>query len=1025
MKKVLFVFTMLCTLCMVLVACGEGTVTPTPSTYKITFDSDGGSKVEAIVGEAGIEIAAPTDPTKEGYKFLGWYLNDVEYEFTVMPEINITLTAKWEEVETPGPGPDPVVTYTLTFDVNGGVALVDNKLTGEAGTAITLPLASREGYTFLGWYNGEVKFEETQMPAENITLVAKWEEVETPGPDPVVTYTITLDVNGGNPLVETTLTGEAGSAVTLPTPTKEGYNFGGWLYEGELFETTVMPDMNITLVAKWDEIRGTLYNVTYVLNGGNALYATHEDMVADFINDVNKMTGKEITAANELYLAGNIYHLLFNDDEMNAKWKWIPEFFLALWKEGHGNYEELEAEYTAFINKTAKEQMGQYNHHWGMRQNLQGLMTLTKCSGFAGSGAIDFGDYAINSQIEGLIEGGRHACEYEEGKELHEAYRFGYTLEGWYSDEALTNKVTTVTSDATLYAKWEKTNKTLTYVLNNANASLGATTVPFHVSEKLTLSTPIYDNTKWRFDGWYLDEECTQQVYEIPTRTNTDVTLYALWTELTGYSITYNTNGGSLRYVSRQAMVDDFLADAMAWAGKESKPDGMVKGTGDTTVGFADVFSAIYPFFEDAKYASKWAWLKDYIIATSPDQKTNLESKNEPTWRYSLGAFLFMEQRTSWPVSSDYTKPELYNGFWDELSLAEEKVVLNNMGEVVLPTPYRANYVFDGWYNNSELTGEAVTSVTAESVLYAKWKNEVDAYKITYELNGATSYELDNEYPSELSADLYLKIPAKTGYAFQGWYTTSTFDGGTEMRFIPAGKTGDIQLYAKWAQNQLGENKTVAIYGDSLSTYQGWVPSDADHYYPTYSSTVKNVDKTWWRLLMEKSGMELHANVSYSGSTVCGSSTSCGANETRLSKLIVDGKAPDVLIILLGVNDICSGTPAADFKTTYKAMLASIKALCPDTDIFITNIHYETASDGTGNAPASYKHEGLREEYNVVIGEIAKEESLPLIDLAAVITKDTDAFGAKTYVGDNIHYNAAGMELVANTALAVLKEFYK
>ena len=181
LKKVLFVFTMLCTLCMVLVACGDGTVTPTPSTYKITFDSDGGSKVEAIVGEAGIEIAAPTDPTKEGYKFLGWYLHDVEYEFSVMPELNITLVAKWEEVETPGPGADPVVTYTITFDVNGG-----------------------------------------------------------------------------NPLVTNTITGEAGSAVTLPTPTKEGYNFGGWLYEGELFETTSMPDFSLTLVASWEEIKSGL-----------------------------------------------------------------------------------------------------------------------------------------------------------------------------------------------------------------------------------------------------------------------------------------------------------------------------------------------------------------------------------------------------------------------------------------------------------------------------------------------------------------------------------------------------------------------------------------------------------------------------------------------------------------------------------------------------------------------------------------------------------------------------------------------
>ena len=178
MKKFVFLFTMLFAFC-VLVACGGETGTPTPSTYRITFDSDGGSKVEAIVGEAGIEIAAPTDPTKEGYKFLGWYLNDVEYEFTVMPEINITVVAKWEEVETPGPGPDPVVTYTLTFDVNGGNALVENSITGEAGTAVELPTPTREGYTFLGWlYEGEL-FETTSMPDFSLTLVASWEEIKS------------------------------------------------------------------------------------------------------------------------------------------------------------------------------------------------------------------------------------------------------------------------------------------------------------------------------------------------------------------------------------------------------------------------------------------------------------------------------------------------------------------------------------------------------------------------------------------------------------------------------------------------------------------------------------------------------------------------------------------------------------------------------------------------------------------------------------------------------------------------------
>lgn len=221
------------------------------------------------------------------------------------------------------------------------------------------------------------------------------------------------------------------------------------------------------------------------------------------------------------------------------------------------------------------------------------------------------------------------------------------------------------------------------------------------------------------------------------------------------------------------------------------------------------------------------------------------------------------------------------------------------------------------------------------------------------------------------------------------------------------------------------KNKTIAIYGDSLSTYEGWVPEDALFYYPIYSQDVKNVEKTWWQLLIKKIGLKLHANISYSGSTVCGDQTSCGISDVRLSKLVINGNTPDIIIILLGINDVCCGHEINEFKRTYKEMLSKMRKLCPNTDIFINNLHYETASDGTGNAPESYIHIGLRDDYNKVFKEIAQEEYLTLIDLDSIITKETDSFGNKINVGDNIHFNAKGMETVCDAAYAVLKEFYK
>ena len=254
MKKFIFIFTMLLSLCVILAGCGDMDGTVTPTTYKITFDSDGGSSVTAIVAEAGAEIVAPTDPTKEGYIFDGWYLGEVKYEFSVMPNTNIELKAKWEEEKQPDPEP---ILYTITLDVNGGDSLVEVTITGVAGTKIELPTPTKEGFNFLGWLYEGVLFTETQMPEANLTLVASWEKQEVIVP-PTVKYTISLDVNGGNALDNSTITAEAGTQISLPTPTKEGFNFLGWLYEGVLFTETQMPEVNLTLVASWEEIKATI-----------------------------------------------------------------------------------------------------------------------------------------------------------------------------------------------------------------------------------------------------------------------------------------------------------------------------------------------------------------------------------------------------------------------------------------------------------------------------------------------------------------------------------------------------------------------------------------------------------------------------------------------------------------------------------------------------------------------------------------------------------------------------------------------
>ena len=128
--------------------------------YTIAFDTAGGSEIAPNTQDYGTAITAPAAPTREGYTFIGW---DKAIPAT-MPAENITITAQWK-----------INQYTITFDTAGGSKI--DSITQDYGTAITAPAdPTREGYTFIGW---DKAIPET-MPAENVTITARWKDSEKP-----------------------------------------------------------------------------------------------------------------------------------------------------------------------------------------------------------------------------------------------------------------------------------------------------------------------------------------------------------------------------------------------------------------------------------------------------------------------------------------------------------------------------------------------------------------------------------------------------------------------------------------------------------------------------------------------------------------------------------------------------------------------------------------------------------------------------------------------------------------------------
>ena len=289
--------------------------------YTVSFDTDGGNKIASIMVKKGKTVDKPNNPIKKDYSFVEWQLNGKKYDFSEEVTKNITLKAKWEIKLT-----DEL--YTIVFDTKGGSEIESQSVNGNGkiikpetptrmysrfvewqldgkpydfeslvkkdmtlvatwemlpkhevtfeydgggedyiqivyeGEGVKVPeiIPDKEGYTFVEWQKDGQKYDFKSPVIDNITLKAKYAEAKQ--------YEVKFNSDGGSAVASQKV--YEGSSVTKPNdPTKANYLFGGWQLNGKNYDFDSKVTKDITLRAKWDEVKTcTVKLVDTIANGG-------------------------------------------------------------------------------------------------------------------------------------------------------------------------------------------------------------------------------------------------------------------------------------------------------------------------------------------------------------------------------------------------------------------------------------------------------------------------------------------------------------------------------------------------------------------------------------------------------------------------------------------------------------------------------------------------------------------------------------------------------------------------------------
>lgn len=430
--------------------------------YQATYDANGGTcdknAKTVFYGEPYGSLAVPQ---RQGATFKGWSLDIdgntmIDEATSVKTASNHKLYAQWSNNG-----------YEITLDANGGECAVSQMTIIYGKKYGTLPTATREGFTFIGWFTKqdgglEITSKTTMDRAENHTLYAHWKNNS---------YDVVFDGNGGvvnGTKKQVTYLGTYG---TLPTATRTGYTFAGWhTSKSEGSEITASSQVDIprthTLYAHWTP---NTYTILFNTNGGECEMDKKDVVYASAYGELPIATRTGYTFAG-WYLKDELItekSVVYITDETTLVAGWIANHYEIAFDPGDGNcdtkykevvYDECYGELPV-ATKTGYTFMG-----WYLKDELitaESAVAITKDEDLIAKYSPNYYTVTFNAN------GGE--CDAQSWQYLYDDYYYefptaikeGYIFQGWFSakeggSEYLEDMRVKILEDITIYAHWKK-----------------------------------------------------------------------------------------------------------------------------------------------------------------------------------------------------------------------------------------------------------------------------------------------------------------------------------------------------------------------------------------------------------------------------------------------------------------------------------------------------------------------------------------------------------------------------------------